>query len=143
MSQGSPENHASGEYYSEYTSGTFARNGTIQDLAQSIYRYNVWIKILAISNVIGGIVLACTLIGLIIMWVPVWTGIILWKMSENIKNAATTGETAELETAFTRMRLFFKISGIIILFFIILYVFIAIFGISVISGIVYTSFFTG
>ena len=144
MNQSSPGNNESGEYYSEFSStGSFAKNGIIQDLGQNIVRYNIWIKILAITTIIQGIILVCTIIGILVAWLPIWTGIVLWKMSNNFKNAVNTGETVEFETALSRMRLFFKLSGITILLTIMFYIFIAIFGVSVLSGLVFLNFFSG
>lgn len=113
--------------------GTFYQNGITQDLAQCIYKYNSWIMILAVISIVLGVLVGLTVIGLTIAWLPIWIGVILFSFAKSTRIAAHDGETAELDYALSRMNLYFKISGILLLIVLAIYGFILIWGVAALS----------
>ncbi len=113
--------------------GTFYRNGIIQDLAQCIYKYNSWIIALAVISIVIGILIGLTIIGLTIAWLPIWLGAILFSFAKSIRIAAHYGETAEFDYALSRMNMYFRISGILLLILLAIYSFAVILGVATLS----------
>lgn len=58
-------------------------------------------------------------LGLVIAWLPIWMGIILIKAAGRAKAAATTGDEAALREALNQLSLYFKLSGVMMLLFVI------------------------
>lgn len=136
MNQHSEDFHSAGAGSTESAqSGSFTHNGIVQDISGCLFKYNKWIKILAVTMFICGIFCAVTIVGIVVAWLPIWLGIILWNLSRCIGNAVYSGETAELEYGLSQLNLYFKILGISLLLVTVLYLLVAVTGISVLTGV--------
>lgn len=74
----------------------------------------IWIKILAYYLIINGAFTALSVVGLVIAWLPIWTGLLLLQFAKGTESYATDGDPDDLLAAFNKLAIFFQITGITI-----------------------------
>ena len=84
----------------------------IREISNPLYRSKSWIKFLGILLILQGVITAATLFGLIIAWLPIWVGLILYRAAKKIEEADAKGEQADLESAMKFISQYFTIQGI-------------------------------
>jgi uncharacterized protein involved in cysteine biosynthesis len=72
-----------------------------------------WMKFLGTLSIIYGVLIALTIIGLLIAWLPIWLGVLLRRASDESVVAHRTGDEANAITATTSLQTIFKIYGIV------------------------------
>jgi hypothetical protein len=72
-----------------------------------------WMKFLGTLSIIYGVLIALTIIGLVIAWLPIWLGVLLRRASDESVVAHRTGGEANAITATTSLQTIFKIYGIV------------------------------
>jgi hypothetical protein len=87
----------------------------VRDISLPIYQCKGWMKFLAILSILDGVVCVFTLIGIIIAWLPIWVGILLWQSASSIERAAEAGDKASLVASLSKLKTYFAIQGIITL----------------------------
>jgi fatty acid desaturase len=50
----------------------------IKEIAQPIFEAKGWMKFLGVLMIICGVLTACTIIGIIFAWPPIWLGVVLF-----------------------------------------------------------------
>lgn len=80
-----------------------------------LYAAKGWIRFLGILTLISGVLQALSIVGLIFAWIPIWIGLLLCAASSRIAEAHEQGDAFALVTALDKLRLFFKITGILTL----------------------------
>jgi hypothetical protein len=78
-----------------------------------------WMKLLGVISIIQGIFAVFTIWGIIIAWLPIWLGVILFRAANEAEMAAA-GLTDHLEAYLKRLNKFFLIQGILMLLFIVI-----------------------
>jgi len=71
-----------------------------------------WIKFLGILYIIGGVLSALTIIGLIYAWLPIWIGIILYQAGNLAKLGSITKDEGKILESLSKIRFYFVISVI-------------------------------
>lgn len=94
----------------------------IKEVSIPIYQARGWMKLLGILNIIGGVMLAITLVGIIIAWLPIWMGVILYQAGSSSEQAYFNGDKYSLVKSLTQLKLYFTINGILALIAIISWV---------------------
>lgn len=84
----------------------------VKDLASYISANRFWMKFFAILMIIYGALQALTLVGIVIAWLPIVSGLLLLKAANSALMAENTGTVETIEDALYRIGLFFKINGI-------------------------------
>ena len=77
-----------------------------------LYEAKGWMKFLGGALVGIGIFYALTIFGLLIAWLFIWLGALLWQAGSRIDRAFANGEEAPISMAFGKLRRFFVVSGI-------------------------------
>ena len=117
------------------TSQGVASVETIKSLASYIAAAAKWMKLIGVLSFISGVITCLTIIGAVIGWIPIWSGLSLMKAANSARQAEMTGDQATLVHTLDQLRLNFKINGImslISLVFTILYL--VIFGAAIIAS---------
>jgi len=65
--------------------------------------------------IIGGIIAAFTIVGIIICWLPIWMGVLLFKAGNAIEEAQYTGSREKLEFSLGQLKTYFTINGVLTL----------------------------
>jgi hypothetical protein len=87
----------------------------LDQIQQVSERITGWLKFLGIVNIISGAVTALSIWGIIIAWLPIWLGVLLFQASNRISSSRYTQNRAELVTMMDKLRLYFLIQGILII----------------------------
>ena len=77
-----------------------------------LYEAKGWMKFLGGALVGIGIFYALTIVGLLIAWLLIWLGALLWQAGSRIDRAFANGEEAPISMAFGKLRRFFVVAGI-------------------------------
>ena len=94
-----------------------------------------WMKFLGVLSIISGIGLVFSLWGILICWLPIWIGVILFKAAGDAE-MASRGAPTQLEGFLEKINRYFLIQGILALIWIIIgLVFLFLFGMAAIMGV--------
>jgi hypothetical protein len=91
----------------------------VKYLCDNVARSATWMKLLGVLNIINGIFMIISVIGIILCWLPIWLGVILFKAAGDAE-AASRGEPGRLAEYVLKLNRFFLISGIVALFWLIM-----------------------
>jgi len=111
----------------------------IKEVSIPIYQARGWMKLLGILNIIGGILVALTLVGIIIAWLPIWMGVILYQAGSASEQAYFNGDKYSLVKSLSQLKLYFTINGILALIGIISWVIMLI--VFLVGGLAFGEFF--
>lgn len=84
----------------------------VREFARPLFEVKGWMKFLGVIMIIVGVIQACTVVGLIIAWLPIWLGILLFSTGSKIDAAFQSGNKADLMTGLGKLKTFFTIYGI-------------------------------
>ncbi len=99
----------------------------IKRLAVILTEAGGWMKFLAILSFISGAGMVFGP-GIVICWLPIWLGVVLWKAAAKAQEAAFTGSEADMIGVLDQLRFYFKLMGIYrIIMFVVMIVFIVVF----------------
>jgi len=87
----------------------------IKELSLPIYQSRGWMKLIGVMSIIGGILAAFTIVGIIICWLPIWLGILLFKAGSAAEGAQLSGDKTKLLESLTRLKTYFVINGVLAL----------------------------
>ena len=74
-----------------------------------------WMKFIGVMFIILGGFSVLTIWGIIFAWVPIWMGVVLVKSAKELRTGYAAKNAAMCTSAFERLRVFFKIFGIIMI----------------------------
>ena len=107
--------------------GQATANNSIQDLSQPLASGKGWMKFVGIMFIIQGAITAITIVGIVIAWLPIWTGVLLMQASNAIERAQMSGDSSALKESLARLRTYFIIQGVLYLvgiaFFVLYFIF--------------------
>ncbi len=106
----------------------------VQDAARPLFEAKGWMKLLAVLSIVGGALYALSIVGIIVAWLPIWIGVLLWKAAAAVENAHATGSAEEFLTSQAKLKTLFTIYGVVTLVGLIL----AVIAILVVGGAIIT-----
>jgi len=84
----------------------------VKEVARPLFEVKGWMKFLGVLMIISGVLTACTVVGLIVAWLPIWLGILLFSTGSKIDAAFQGGNKADLMAGLGKLKTFFTIYGI-------------------------------
>lgn len=84
----------------------------IKEISTPLYQSRGWMKFLGVLMIIAGAFYALTIVGIIIAWLPIWMGIVLYKAGSSSEQAYFNGDKYSLLKSLNQMKLYFTIMGI-------------------------------
>lgn len=99
----------------------------VKRLASILATGSGWMKFFAILMFINGGFFVLSIWGIIIAWIPIWLGVVLWGAATRATQASSGGSEADLAIALDKLRFFFKLNGILMILIFVL-VFLAVLG---------------
>jgi len=72
-----------------------------------------WMKFLAVLMYLCGALYILSIWGILICWIPIWLGVVLWNGATKAEQAVFTGLESDLAQALDRVRFVFKLYGIL------------------------------
>jgi len=86
-----------------------------KNISFPLYKCKGWLLFIGIFSIVQGAMMALTIVGIIIAWLPIWMGIILCKASQLINEAYTRDDPDALTNALSKIKQYFIIMGIMTL----------------------------
>ena len=74
-----------------------------------------WMKLIGTLGIIYGVILALTIIGLIVAWLPIWMGVLLNRAANQAQDATRSGDEASAIQATSSLKTIFLVQGILVL----------------------------
>ena len=108
------------------------QNETVQALSLPLYSAKGWLKFLAVMSIIGGIFSALSIVGLLVAWIPIWQGVLLFQAAGAIEQAYLSGNQEQL-LAQNKVKTYFIIMAVLLLISVVLGVLGA--GLGIVAGI--------
>ena len=100
----------------------------IRELSTPLQQAGGWMKLAGVLLIIDGALIALSIVGIIVAWLPIWLGVLLFQSA----TAANEGQATENKDALLRslgkLKLFFTINRILLLIMLILGVVSFLFG---------------
>ena len=87
----------------------------VRETSLPLYQAQGWMKFLGVMMILQGALTALTIIGIIVAWLPIWLGILLFKAAGHAEAAQYSGDKARLIEALAQLKLYFIINGIVLL----------------------------
>ncbi len=72
-------------------------------------------KLLAVVMIVQGVFLAITIVGLLIAWLPIWLGVLLWQSADAAQKARAAGDEAIAVDSLTKLKTMITIYGVVAL----------------------------
>ncbi len=79
-----------------------------------------WLKFLGIVNIIMGVFVALSIIGILVAWLPIWLGVLLFQAGNQITEARISRNFFHLVEMMRKFKMYFMIQGILLLISLIL-----------------------
>ena len=95
-------------------------NALVTELSTPIYQAKGWMKLVGILMIIYGVMVALSIIGIVIAWLPIWMGVLLFQAASNAEQANMSGDQTALYTSLAKLKTYFTIMGIMTLISLIL-----------------------
>ncbi|MGP9675388.1 MULTISPECIES: DUF5362 family protein [unclassified Halomonas] len=100
----------------------------IRDMIEPIYRAKLWMQLIGVMLIIGGVISAFSIIGIIVAWVPIWVGVVLMQAAKASERAFTSGDEREMKFALGKIKTYFTIFGVMTLLYILFFIGMLLFG---------------
>ncbi|MEN8224195.1 MAG: DUF5362 family protein [Bacteroidota bacterium] len=91
------------------------QSNLIKEVSAPIYQARGWMKLIGVLMIIGGVLYAITIIGIVIAWLPIWMGVVLYQAGSSSEQAYFSGDKFSLLRSMTQLKLYFTIMGIMTL----------------------------
>jgi hypothetical protein len=80
-----------------------------------IFESKGWLRLLGVLAIVYGVLIALSIVGIIIAWLPIWMGVLLYQSSTSIERAFRHGDEDALLFCLYRLKTFFTIQGVLAL----------------------------
>ncbi len=98
-----------------------------QLLLASLIKNSFWMKFVGVVLIIAGVFYCITIIGLLFGWLPIWLGVLLFSSAKRL-DVLREGESPPVAVeSIEKLSLFFKISGIATLVYVVFLAFLLLF----------------
>lgn len=91
------------------------QNDIISTMTHIAANASGWMKFLGIISIVSGALSAISLIGIIIAWLPIWIGVILFQAGARANEALIYNDSRKLVDMMNKLRTYFVIQGILML----------------------------
>ncbi|MEW6412902.1 MAG: DUF5362 family protein [Candidatus Zixiibacteriota bacterium] len=85
----------------------------IKELSMPLYQSKGWLKLLGIVMIIQGVFTALTLVGIVIAWLPIWLGVLLFQAASAAESAQFSGNKEQLMASLNKLKMYFIINGVL------------------------------
>jgi hypothetical protein len=90
-------------------------NSLTKTLSLPLYQSRGWMKLIGVLMILYGAMVALSIVGIIVAWLPIWMGILLFQTASAAEDAQVNDNADELLRALKRLKTYFTIMGIVTL----------------------------
>ncbi len=94
--------------------GTDPRTLT-KEIGMPLFNSKGWMKLIGVLAIIQGALVALSIVGILIAWLPIWMGALLLQSANNAERAIQTGDSATLNLSLRKLQTYFTITGVLTL----------------------------
>ena len=87
----------------------------VQQLSLPIFQAKGWMKLLGVVLILNGVMAIFTVVGIVICWLPIWMGILLFKSASLVEAAQVSGDKVVLLESLHKIKTYFTINGVLML----------------------------
>ena len=87
----------------------------VKEIVYPIYQAKIWMQLLGVVMIIQGILTALTIFGIVIAWLPIWLGVLLFKAAGSADSAMFSGQKFQLLESLRNIKTYFVINGVLML----------------------------
>ncbi len=87
-------------------------NPMVRELSNPIYQARGWLKFLGVLSIIGGIIQALSIVGIIIAWLPIWMGVLMFQAGSSIDAANKAGDKFAFLNSMGSLKTYFVLQGV-------------------------------
>lgn len=85
----------------------------VKELSLPLFKSKGWLKLLGILMIVYGGFMAISIVGLIIAWLPIWLGALLYQSAGKIETAHISGDKQSFIKAQQSLGTYFTIYGVL------------------------------
>jgi len=74
-----------------------------------------WLKLLGVVNIIMGVFVALSIVGILVAWLPIWLGVLLFQAGSQITEARVSRNYLHLVEMMRKFKMYFMIQGILLI----------------------------
>lgn len=97
-----------------------ASREALRDLVEPLYRAKFWMQLIGILMILGGVISALSIVGLLVAWIPVWAGVVLMQAAGATQRAYDSSDAREMKFAMGKLKTYFTIFGVLALIYLVL-----------------------
>jgi hypothetical protein len=87
----------------------------IKNISQTLYPARNWMKLVGVLSIIYGALTALTIVGIVVAWLPIWMGVLLFQSASALERAVLMESADDLTMALAKIRTYFTIMGVLTL----------------------------
>ena len=87
----------------------------VQELSMPIYQARGWLKFLGVLSIIAGVGQALSIVGILIAWLPIWMGVLMFQAGSNIDQAGQFGDRFAFLRSMGSLKTYFVLQGVLTL----------------------------
>ena len=87
----------------------------VREFSLPMYQAKGWLRLLGIVMIVQGIISALTIVGIIIAWLPIWLGVLLFQAAGAAEGAQMAGSKQQLMESLWKLKTYFVINGVMML----------------------------
>jgi hypothetical protein len=104
----------------EGTSGQFTGTSTPQEFAidrmkQTAMTMSAWLKFLGIVTIISGALSVISIVGILIAWLPIWLGVLLFQAGDRAQSAKFSNDLNYLVQMMEKLKMYFMINAVVVI----------------------------
>ena len=88
---------------------------TVRDIAAPLYGAKFWLKLVGVMMIIYGVLAALSIVGIIVAWLPIWMGVLLFQTAKAVETAHAAEDESALIQSMSKLKTYFTITGILTL----------------------------
>lgn len=74
-----------------------------------------WLKLLGGLSIVYGVFTALSIIGIVVAWLPIWMGVLLYQAAGLADEAYRNGDSRQLTESLAKLKTYFTITGVLAL----------------------------
>ena len=90
-------------------------NDLIKSLSLPLYQSRGWMKLLGVLMILYGAIVALSIVGIIVAWLPIWLGVLLFQAASSAEEAQINDNPEALLAAMKRLKTYFTVMGVLTL----------------------------
>ena len=87
----------------------------VRNISLPIHESKGWLKFLGVISIVSGVLTALSLVGIIVAWLPIWMGFLLYQGGSLVEQAYVGGDPEALTASLGKLRTYFTVTGVLAL----------------------------